>query len=151
MNGERLVPMETPESRQLAAVLAHRIEQGAKATQIAATIISVVQEIDTVLCPIIGNRGVAALYRRSLYLTGPAHPWLADTHESVQTIMNLEDVKSIFAQQSNTNLIAAGGSAFLQTFYELLSSLVGNSLTERIFRPVWSHSLSGPAAQDTAL
>ena len=43
-----------------------------------------------------------------------------------------------------------GGGALLQTFYELLASLVGPSLTERLLRSVWAHSSSGPPAQDTS-
>lgn len=142
--------VESPESRQIATVLAHRIEQGADGAQIADILISILQEIDAVLCPIIGKGGVAALYKRSLYLTGPSHPWLAANHEGVPMTMDLQDLKSVFGQQSSAPIVAAGGTVLLQTFYELLSSLVGPSLTERIFRSVWANSSSGPTTQDTS-
>jgi len=141
---------ESPESRQIATGLAHRIEQGADGAQIADIIISILQEIDTVLYPIIGKRGVAALYKRSLYLTGPSHPWLAGNHEGIPMTMDLQDLKSIFGRQDSAAIVATGGAVLLQTFYELLISLVGPSLTERIFRSVWANSLSGPTASDTS-
>ena len=110
--------------------------------------VSTWQDIDAVLSPVIGQRGVAMLYKRSLYLIGPVHPWLAGMHEGVQATIDLEALKSAFAQQSSANAAAAGG-AFLHTFYELLTSLVGPSLTERLLRPVWAHFSSGPPAPDT--
>ncbi|HEY0661166.1 MAG TPA: hypothetical protein VGD21_07605 [Lysobacter sp.] len=138
--------MKNQEGQRIAVALAHRAET---AGQVADTVVSTWQDIDTVLSPIIGQRGVAMLYKRSLYLIGPAHPWLAGMHESVQATVDLEALKSAFAQQNSTNAAAAGG-AFLQTFYELLTSLVGPSLTERLLRPVWAPFSSGPPAQDTS-
>jgi hypothetical protein len=139
--------MESQESRRIAAPLAHRVAQDADAAQIAEAAVSIWQEIDAALTPIIGQRGVAALYRRSLYITGATHPWLAGTHEGVPTAMDLAALKSALAQQNSA--AAVGGGALLQTFHELLASLVGPSLTERLLRSVWANSSSGPPAQDT--
>ena len=72
---------------------------------------------------------------------------MAGTHEGVQTDMDLAALKSVFRQQSSANA-AGGGSALFQTFYELLASLIGPSLTERLLRSVWATSSSGPSAQD---
>ena len=140
--------MESQESRRIAAPLAHRVAQDADAAQIAEAAVSIWQEIDAALTPIIGQRGVAALYRRSLYITAATHPWLAGTHEGAQTAMDFAALKSVLAQQSGANA-ATGGSALFQTFHELLTSLVGPSLTERLLRSVWTNSSSGPPAQDT--
>jgi hypothetical protein len=141
--------MESQESRRIAAPLAHRVAKDADAAQIAEAVVSTWQEIDAALTPIIGQRGVAALHKRSLYLTGAAHPWLAGMHEGVQSTMDLATLKSVLAQQSSADA-EAGGGALLQTFHELLASLVGPSLTERLLRSVWANSLSGPPAQDTS-
>lgn len=89
------------------------------------------------------------LYRRCLHLTAPAHPWLAGLHEGGQATVDLAALRSAFAQQSSTSAAAAGG-AFLQAFHELLSSLIGPSLTERLLRPAWVPFSSGPPAQDTS-
>jgi len=139
--------MESLESRRIAAPLAHRVGKDANAAQIADAIVATWQEIEAALTPIIGQRAVVALYRRSLHLTGSIHPWMAGTHEGVQTDMDLAALKSVFRQQSSANA-AGGGSALFQTFYELLASLVGPSLTERLLRSVWATSSSGPSAQD---
>ena len=117
--------------------------------QIADAIVATWQEIDEALTPIIGQRGVAALYKRSLYLTVSAYPWLSSTHESVQTVMDLTALKSTLAQQSS-GAAAAGGSQLLQTFKDLLASLIGPSLSERLLRSARTTSLSGPPAQDTS-
>lgn len=111
--------------------------------------VSIWRAIDTVLSPIVGQRGVAMLYKRSLYLVSSAHPWLVGLHEGNQTTMDLAALESVFAQQSSQHASIAGG-AFLQAFHELLSSLIGPSLTERLLRPVWPPFSSGPSAQDTS-
>ena len=141
--------MESHESSLIAATLAAPLGKGGDAAQIADAIVSTWQKIDAALSPIIGQGGVAALYKRSLYLTGQAHPWLAGMHEGVETAMDLAALKSLLAQQSSANA-AAGGGALLQTFSELLTSLVGPSLTERLLRFVWPNSFSAPPAQDTS-
>ena len=45
---------------------------------------------------------------------------------------------------------AAGGTALFQSFHELLASLVGASLTDRLLRSVWAHSSGASPAQDTS-
>ena len=105
------------------------------------------QEIDAVLSPILGQGGVVALFKRSLYLTGSAHPWLSQLHKGEQTEMDLAELKSAITRQSSADAYSAGGT-LLQTFNGLLASMVGPGLTERLLRPVWNHLLSGPSAQE---
>jgi hypothetical protein len=147
-NGQRLMSREGHESRRIAPPLAHWVGEEASAAQIAEAMVATWQEVGTALAPIIGQRGVAALYKRSLYLTGTAHPWLAGLHDSVQSPIDLAALKSVLAQQTSADA-AVGGNALLQSFYQLLASLVGPSLTERLLRSVWADSFSGPPAQDT--
>ena len=88
---------------------------------------------------------------RSLHLIDAAYPWLADMHqgEGVQAKIDLPALHAILALQEGNTAAAAGG-ALLQTFSELLASLVGPSLTERLLRSVWENPLSGTTAQDTS-
>jgi hypothetical protein len=130
--------MESQESGRIAATLAHRVAKGADAAQIADAIVSTWQAIDAALSPIIGRGGVAALYNRSLHLTGSRYPWLAGSYNDVQTALDLAALKSVLVQQSSTSAAAVGG-ALLQTFYEMLTSLIGPSLTERLLRSVWAN------------
>jgi hypothetical protein len=139
--------MESQEGRGIAAPLAHRVVKGAAAAQVADAAVAVWLEIATALAPIIGARGVAALYRRSLHLARPVHPWLATTLEGTEHTLDLVTLKSVLAQQPGTEALAAA-SCLLHTLQELLTSLVGPSLTERLLRPVWTHPSSAPPAQD---
>jgi hypothetical protein len=141
--------VENPDSRRIALALAHRVEHGADAAQIAATVVSTWRAIETALYPIVGHRGVASLYRRSLHLTSPAHPWLAVLQGDLQAAMDLTALQSLLTQQGEA-AAAAGGGELLQTFYELLASLVGPSLTDRLLHSIWADPTSGPHAQDTS-
>jgi len=58
--------------------------------------------------------------------------------EAVESSMDPAALKSMLAQRSSDEA-AAGGSAFFQTFHDLLASLVGPSLTERFRRPTFDH------------
>jgi hypothetical protein len=55
---------------------------------------------------------------------------------------------SLLARQTGADA-AAAGALVLQTFHDLLASLVGPSLAERLLRPAWAILMSGPSAPDT--
>ena len=52
------------------------------------------------------------------------------------------------AMRSPTEALESG-DAYLQTFHDLLVTLIGSSLTERLLRTVWPSISSGTPAQDT--
>lgn len=141
--------IESLDSGRMTASLAHLAGKGADVGQIADAIVSTLQKIDTALSPIIGQGGVAALYKRSLYLAGQVHPWLAGTHEGVHAVIDLAALKSLLVQQTSVNA-AAGGDTLLQTFCKLLASLVGPSLTERLLRSVWPSVFSARPPEDSS-
>jgi hypothetical protein len=62
-------------------------------------------------------------------------------------VLELESLRTALARQDADEAAAIGGQ-LLQTFYELLTTLVGASLTERLLRSVWANFLGGPPAQD---
>lgn len=103
------------------------------------------KDFGTALTPIVGPRGVAALYKRSLFLTSHQHPVLSGLHEGIQTTMDLSRLTTTLASLSEAEANTVG-AALLQSFYELLSSLVGLSLTERLLSSLWVHPLSDPPA-----
>ncbi len=126
--------------------MAQRVGEGADATRTADAIIDLWRQIEAALAPIIGQRGVVALYQRSLYLTIAAHPWL-ELQADPQATMDLAALKSAMVQQDSADAVA-GGVAMLQTFQTLLTSLIGSSLTGRLLDGVWTHpspSSSSPA------
>jgi len=106
------------------------------------------QQVDDALTPIIGKRGVAALYGRSLYLVAPDHPWLAGLREADPSAVDQAALRALLEQQDAATA-AAGGGALLRTFHELLASLVGDSLTGRLLAAAWALPTSGPAARGT--
>ncbi len=131
----------------MAGPLASRVGQAADATQIAAAVIAIWDEIDDSLTPILGQRGMAALYRRSLHVAAADHPWLEAPDEADPPAVGPAALKSALARQSST-VAAAGASAFLQTFRDLLSGLIGPSLTQRLLRSAWEDSSRRPPSQE---
>jgi hypothetical protein len=145
--GQDLMPPERQEERRWRAPLGDRLSAGTDVGQVADTILTVWQEIDRALGPIVGDRGVAAMYNRSLKLTAVAHPWLASASPDMLAAVDLPALKAALLQQTAAQA-AAGGSALFETFRELLASLVGAALTERLLRSVWTPSSGASPAQD---
>ncbi|MBW6493151.1 MAG: hypothetical protein K0B16_01095 [Burkholderiaceae bacterium] len=122
-----------------------RFQEGADGAQISDEVAAILDAINAALTPIIGQRGVAAIYTRSLHLAVSSLPWLKTGQEGIQTVMDLTALKSVLAQQSRADA-AVGGKAVLQTFFDILVGLIGPSLTEQLLRPAWEKHLSEPTA-----
>ncbi|WP_239690204.1 hypothetical protein [Pseudomonas syringae] len=135
------------ESRHIVASLALRIGPNADTARIAETIVSVLQDIDAALTPIIGHQGVVALYRRSFHLCVAAHPRLAGTYVNVHAAMDPAALTSALVEQNEADALFFG-EALLTTLYELLTTLIGPSLTARLLRSVWEPSLSDTPLQE---
>ena len=133
----------------MVAPLARRVTEDAGAVQIGEAVVTLWHEIHAALTPILGQRGLTALYRRSLHLCAPAHPWLAGTDIGDDKTTQLAALQRLIGAQTRDDA-AAGGSALLLAFHELLTSLIGPSLTERLLRSAWTHASSGSAVQDTS-
>ncbi|AMB85479.1 hypothetical protein AWM79_09275 [Pseudomonas agarici] len=105
--------------------------------------------MNAALMPIIGQQGVGALHRRSLQLCACAHPRLAGTYDRVQAALDLTALKSVLLEQSEADALFFG-EVMLTTFYELLTTLIGPSLTARLLRDVWEPSLSDTPSQENS-
>ena len=141
--------MDEPERHWTVVQLGERVQHGADACQIADVVGLMWQLTEAILNPMIGRKSVASLFQRSLFLTGQMHPWLADAYGGVQSPSDFSALKSVVMKQNAADA-AAGGGAFLHTFYETLVSLIGSAVTEQLLRSVWEHHLSGQPAQDTS-
>lgn len=137
--------MEGQTAHRIAAVLANRIRSQAGADSAAKCVASLCEDIGIALTPIVGPRGVAALYKRSLFLTSHEHPVLSGLHEGLHTTMDVSRLTTTLTALSEAEANTVG-TALLQSFYELLSSLVGLSLTERLLSSLWDRPLSDPPA-----
>jgi hypothetical protein len=120
------------------------------AAQIAAVAASTWREMHAVLSPVIGPGGVAALYQRSLHLTGTAYPCLGAVREDALRIGEFAALEVVLSQQTSAQALAANG-ALLKAFCDLLSGLIGVSLTERLLRSVRNLPSGVAAVQDTAI
>ncbi|MFO7559502.1 MAG: hypothetical protein R6X10_11785 [Desulfobacterales bacterium] len=106
------------------------------ASVVAETTLNIWQQMSALLTPIIGMRGVDTLFNRSLHLTGKAFPWLAVAEDDEDDTALLVFFKARLAGSGTNDAIEASCALFV-TFIELLSALIGESLTRRLLRPVW--------------
>lgn len=139
--------MGSPEAGSIQAFLAQRVREGASASQIAETVVSTWQRISDALAPVIGQRGVAALYKRSIHLTIPGNPWIAACTGSMPDTMDLSVLRTVLARQAGVEA-ASGGGALLAALRELVGTLIGPKLTEQLLASVWAKLFSGTSAQD---
>lgn len=139
--------MNSPSSPPIRGFLDQRVRDGASAAQVADLIVPVWEQISAALSPVIGLRGVAALYKRSLHLAGATHPWLAVAQGNNLAEMDLPALKAAMARRDGAEAAAAGASLLL-SFHGLVGSLIGPALSEQLLGAVWVNFFSGPAAQD---
>ncbi|WP_241093565.1 hypothetical protein [Xanthomonas sp.] len=123
---------------------------GAEAPRIAASVVSIWQQIEQALTPILGARGVAALFKRALFLTKDRYPWLEEAFAAIEASggRSAADLFGLVLGRQSAASAAAGGAAFLSTFHAVLVSMIGPTLTERLLLSVWTTFSSGPPAQD---
>jgi hypothetical protein len=123
------------EALRIQATIAALAAINADAEHVAGAAAATWHEIHAVLATVIGPGGVAALYQRALHLICGAYPWLTIADEDPVRAGEFAALQLVLAQQGSAQVVAAN-AALLQTFYDLLSSLIGVSLTERLLRSV---------------
>jgi hypothetical protein len=129
-------------SEKIAEALIGLLEGHADAARVAGVVVRTWIDIESALSPVLGKRGVAALYKRSLHLSGPSHDWLSDIEEASTSAIDFEMLQKTFVAQSNVEAISAA-AAMLKAFCELLVSLVGTALTERLLSPLLTSFQAG--------
>ena len=104
------------------------------------------EQVEWRLVPIIGQDGFRALYRRGLYLTSAAFPWLTAPRPT-RADSPLADLK--LRLDGETPLRAAEASrALLTTFTRLLTDLIGAALTQHILKPASRAGVSGDSTNE---
>jgi len=136
------------------ATLAKLAAEGVTAERIAEISVSTWRDVDAALSPIVGQLGMAALYKRSLYLTRPDHRCLASVYEGKLGPGEFAGLQTALSRQTSMNAAAAHG-ALLQTFRDLLAKLIGDALTYQLLGSVldsaaFDNPSSGHAVQDTS-
>jgi hypothetical protein len=108
---------------------------------VAAAALGVWLRMAARLTPVIGAQGVDVLFRRALLVTGRAHDCLATVDNDADTVALQESLRLCLSSRETAVAVEAGG-ALLICFTELLASLIGEALTERLLEPVWAFPTS---------
>lgn len=142
--------MDNPALPAAVALLETQAASGTEAPKIAASVVSIWHQIEQALTPILGTRGVAALFKRALFLSMDRFPWLDEAFAAIEASSGRSalDIFGVVLGRQSAASAAAGGGAFLFTFHDVLVSMIGPTLTERLLQPVWTTFSSGPPAQD---
>lgn len=127
---------------------ARRYGEYANASQIAEAATSTWRDIYGLLSPIIGQRGVIILTKRCLHLQQLNYPSLKIIRDSKILPNEFSALHAVLAKETTANAILIN-SALLNTFYELLSNLIGTSLTLQLLHSVFDTPSNGDPVQDT--
>ncbi|MDP2006811.1 MAG: hypothetical protein Q8K45_14130 [Rubrivivax sp.] len=106
------------------------------AVDAAAAVVAVCRDAEKALRPIIGTRGVVALFNRSAHLAAAAHPWLAMAAQDPAAPLDLDALRALFLAHGTPQALAAGRQLF-DELHRLLEQLIGQDLTERLMRTAW--------------
>ncbi|MEO8856539.1 MAG: hypothetical protein ABI343_06055 [Burkholderiaceae bacterium] len=134
-------------AQRIELALDHLVGSDAPADAVADASCAIWHSVASALSPVIGQRGVAALYRRSLHLRRNDALAPPAAHEEAIGRANFDELRSALAAQTGANA-AAMNNALLGTFYDLLSNLIGSSLTERLLASVWERHSIDHSGQD---
>lgn len=117
---------------------------GANARAVADATVCTWMRAAAELALLIGQGGVRALYARSLHLTQAIYPWLSEAEEPVRTDAPFSDLRvSLEGRESGDALEA--GAAFLIVCTDLLSKLIGATLTTRLIDSAWADDAADQA------
>ena len=116
--------------------LAHSAGGDPDASAVAEATLSIWHQVAALLAPVVGARGVEILFSRSLHLTSAAFPWLATAGDQGDNAALLASIKTRLAGRG-TDVAVEASYTLLVTVTELLATLIGESLTERLLGPVW--------------
>lgn len=109
----------------------------ANAGAIAEATLKTWHQVSARLSPVIGDQGVNALLGRSLYLTSAAYPWLTNVWDNVDSATMLSGLKACIAGR-DPDVAAEASHTLFAHFVVLLSSMIGESLVDRLLGPVWA-------------
>lgn len=136
------------DARQFPAKFETLAAQGVDAATVAATALADWRKVEAQLSPIIGKVGMSALFKRSIHLSSGSFPWLSAAFDNggpdAAAFTALHD---LLLKQTVADA-AAANALVLQTFSDLLYSLIGGALTARIMEPADRARPGGPPLQD---
>jgi hypothetical protein len=133
--------MSTANSRLRRNMIQDKLAQCAgkapNATAIAAATVAIWPQLVARLAPVIGVRGIDALFSRTLHLTRKSFPWVDVAGEVEHGISALDAISERLRQQ-DAPAAATASCELLVAFTVLLADLIGEPLTDRLLAPVWA-------------
>lgn len=138
-----------PQVHQVDNVLRRIAAEGGGMEAVAACTEALWAAVARALVPIIGQRGMSALYERALHLAAGQHQWLAQARGIDGEPAVFSSLARLASEHAVDDAIAAVTTLF-EIFDRLLVTLIGASLTERLLQPIWDVPSAGPTRQDTA-
>jgi hypothetical protein len=118
------------------------LDKHTHAEQVANVATATWLSIYIALSPIIGQQGVAAIYKKSLSLVRRDYPWLMCAQECKRTAGDFRALRTTLALQPSSTALDAHRS-LVGVFYNLIRHLIGNELAERLLQHVIDHNLNG--------
>jgi hypothetical protein len=107
------------------------------------------QRVAARISPVIGERGTDTLLSRCVHLTSNDYPWLAMAGDQGERESRLAVIKTRLAG-AQPDAAREAGYALLTTFIGLLTTLIGETLTERLMGPVWTSPSPAPEQERVA-
>lgn len=110
------------------------------ASAVAEAALGTWRQVSARIVPVIGAGGADVLFNRALHLTCSSFPWLTivgDHRDSGDLLANLKTRLS----SRETDAAVEASYTLLVTFIELLASMIGESLVERLLSQVWASKI----------
>ena len=135
---------------ETAGNLRHQSIERLTAQQVQTTAEAVIgwwDPIATQIIAIVGESGFNSLYARSVFLTQSRFPWL--TVATASTATDSPFVKLQSSLRNATPELARDANRLLMiTFTDILASLIGEQLTERILDEAWAKDAHYKTSKD---
>jgi hypothetical protein len=117
------------------------------AEEVAEAAVAAWATVHAALAPVVGARGVAALYKRTLFLASETHPWLAEAAAGATEPGDFTSLRAALSGREGADA-AAAQQQMLQALHQLLNQLIGPALTSRLLPTVWVPPSAGQAVRD---
>jgi hypothetical protein len=143
---QRVVGMSTAASKVRRDMIRGKLMQCAgsapNVNAIAAATVAIWPQVIVRLAPVIGVGGMDVLFSRASHLTSKSFPCVADDGGRGTAAL---DAIGARLRQEDISTATAASCELLFVFTELLTALIGASLTDRLLVPVWA--LPAPFAE----
>ena len=100
-------------------------------------------QLADVLVPVIGPRGMVALYNRVLELAAERHPWFEQARSADMDLESLFSLLGMSIARQDVDEAAAAIACLFDTFDRVLVTLVGAPLSARLLQPIWERASAG--------